>query len=78
MDFVSTQHYKLTGKRNSAEQIANKQSKTRLKWIEAMNTKLLECKREAKDFVQSKDPPRKTDGKKPGYMAIMEQLWDMQ
>ena len=24
-----------------------------------MNTKLLECKREVKDFVQSKDPPRK-------------------
>ena len=38
------------GKRNSAEQIAYKQSKTRLKWTEAMNTKLLECKREAKDL----------------------------
>ena len=76
MDFVSTQHYKMTGKRNSAEQIANKQSKTRLKWTEAMNTKLLECKREAKDFVQLKDPPRKADEKKEGYMAIMKQLWD--
>ena len=46
----------MKGKRNSAEQIANGQSKTRLKWSEAitwtMNTKLLECKREAKDFVQ--------------------------
>ena len=66
----------MTGKRNSAEQITNNQSKTRLKWTEAMNTKLLECKREAKDFVQSQDPPRKADGKKHGYMAIMEQLWD--
>ena len=66
----------MTGKRNSAEQIASNQSKTRLKWTEAMNTKLLECKREAKDFVQSKDPLRKADGKKYGYMAIMEQLWD--
>ena len=66
----------MTGKRNSAEQIANKQSKTRLKWTEAMKTKLLECKREAMDFVQSKDPPRKADGKKQGYMAIMKQLWD--
>ena len=66
----------MTGKRNSAEQIANKQSKTRLKWTEAMNTKLLECKREAKDFVQSKDPLRKADGKNQGYMAIMKQLWD--
>ena len=66
----------MTGKRNSAEQIANKQSKTRLKWTEAMNTKLLECKREAKDFVQLKDPPRKADEKKEGYMAIMKQLWD--
>ena len=41
-----------------------------------MNTKLLECKREAKDLVQSKVPPRKEDGKKHGYMAIMKQLWD--
>ena len=39
-----------------------------------MNTKLLERKREAKDFVQSKEPPRKADGKKHGYMAIMKQL----
>ena len=54
----------MTGKGNSAEQMANKQSKTRLKWTGSMNTKLLECKREAKDFVQSKDPPRKADGKK--------------
>ena len=37
----------MTGKRNSAEQIANKQSKTPLKWTEAMNTKLLECKRDS-------------------------------
>ena len=76
MDFVSTQHYKMTGKRNSEEQTANKQSKTRLKWTEAMKTKLLERKREAMDFVQSKDPPKKADGKKQGYMAIMKQLWD--
>jgi len=41
-----------------------------------MNRKLLKCKREAKDFVQSKDPPRKADEKKHGYMAIMKQLWD--
>ena len=66
----------MTVKRNSAEQIANKQSKTRLKWTDAMNTKLLECKREAKDFVQTKDPPRKANGKMNGYMAIMNQLWD--
>ena len=66
----------MTGKRNSTEQTANKQSKTLLKWTEAMKTKLLECKREAMDFVQSKDPPRKADGKKQGYMAIMKQLWD--
>ena len=39
----------MTGKRNSAKQIANKQCKTRLKWTEAMNTKLLKCKREAKE-----------------------------
>ena len=66
----------MAGKKNSAEEIANSQSKTRLKWTEAINTKLFECKREAKDLVQSKDPPRKEDGKKEGYMAIMKQLWD--
>ena len=66
----------MKGKRNSAEEIANNQSKTRFKWTEAMNTKLLECRREAKDLVQSKDPLKKKDGKKQGYMAIMEQLWD--
>ena len=67
----------MKGKRNSAEQIANKQSvKTRLKWTEEMNTKLLECKREANVFVPSKDLPRKADGKNQGYMAIMKQLWD--
>ena len=33
-------------------------------------------KREDKDFSQSKDPPRKADGKMHGYMAIMKQLWD--
>ena len=65
----------MTGKRNSSEEIANNQTKTHLKWTEAMNTKLLECKGEAKDLVQSKDPPRKEDGKKQGYMAIMKQLW---
>ena len=66
----------MTGKRNSSEKIANNQTKTRLKWAESMNTKLLECKRQAKVIVQSKDPPRKEDGKKQGYMAIMKQLWD--
>ena len=66
----------MTGKRNPAEQIANKQSKIRLSWTEAMKTKLLECKREAKDSVQSKDPLRKADGRKLGYMAITKQLSD--
>ena len=56
--------------------MASKRSKTRLKWTEAMNTKLLECKRKAKGFVQSKDPLRMADGKKHGYMAIMKQLCD--
>ena len=33
-----------------------------------MNTKLLECKREAKDFVQSKDAPSKADGEKHAWL----------
>ena len=41
-----------------------------------MNTKRLECKCEAKDFVQLKDPLRKAERKKHGYMVIMKQLWD--
>ena len=36
-----------------------------------MNTKLLECKREAKDLYS-----RRTLREKHGYMAIMKQLWD--
>ena len=58
------------------EQISKKQRKIRLKWTEEMNTVLLECRRRAKDLVQSADPPRKSDGRKKGYMAIMKDLWD--
>ena len=66
----------MTGKRNSAKQIANKQCKTRLKWTEAMNTKLLKCKRQAKDFCTVEGPSEEGRWKKQGYMAIMKQFWD--
>ena len=47
-----------------------------LKWSEAMNIKLLECKRKAIDLVQSSDPPRNPSGRKKGSMAVMKELWD--
>ena len=48
----------------------------RLKWIEAMNIKLLQCKREAIELVQSSDPPRNSNGMMKGFMAVMKELWD--
>ena len=48
----------------------------RLKWTEAMNIKLLECKTKAIDLVQSNDPPRSSTGRMKGYMAVMKELWD--
>ena len=48
----------------------------RLKWTEAMNIKLLECKIKAIELVQSSDPPRNPTGRKNGYMAVMKELWD--
>ena len=48
----------------------------RLKWTEAMNIKLLECKRKAIELVQSNVPPRNSTGRMKGYMAVMKELWD--
>ena len=48
----------------------------RLKWTEAMNIKLLECKRKAIELVQSNVPPRNSTGRMKGYMSVMKELWD--
>ena len=46
----------------------------RLKWTSEMNRDLLTCKREAEMLVESDDPPRNTDGRKKGYMKVMQEL----
>ena len=48
----------------------------RLKWTNEMNRDLLKCKKEAQMLVASDDPPRNTDGRKKGYMKVMQELWN--
>ena len=56
-------------------QIASRQS-SRLKWTTEMNNTLLDCKAKAQALTNSQNPPRKENGRKKGYMAIMKELWD--
>lgn len=56
-------------------QIASRQS-NRLKWTTEMNNTLLDCKAKAQALTNSQNPPRKENGRKKGYMAIMKELWD--
>ena len=48
----------------------------RLKWTNEMNRDLFKCKKEAQMLVASDDPPRNTDGRKKGYMKVMQELWN--
>ena len=41
-----------------------------------MNNTLLDCKAKAQTLTNSQNPPRKENGRKKGYMAIMKELWD--
>ena len=41
-----------------------------------MNKDLLMCKRKALEMVASENPPRKDDGRKRGYIKVMQQLWE--
>ena len=56
-------------------QTASRQS-NRLKWTTEMNNTLLDCKAKAQALTNSQNPPRKENGGKRGYMAIMKELWD--
>ena len=47
-----------------------------MKWAERMNNDILECKRKAKEFVSSEDPPCNENGRKRGSVDIMKELWD--
>lgn len=46
-----------------------------MKWTEQVNRDLLECKKKAKEFVASENPPCKENGSKKGYIAVMTELW---
>ena len=45
-----------------------------MKWMERMNTDLLQCKRDAQDLVASSDAPRNRNGRKKGYIEVMAEL----
>ena len=48
----------------------------RIKWSEAANSDILECKKEAQLLVNSENPPRFDNGRRKGYMRIMKGLWE--
>ncbi|XP_015765670.1 PREDICTED: uncharacterized protein LOC107344511 [Acropora digitifera] len=41
-----------------------------------MNNTLLDCKAKSQALANSQNPPRKENGRKKGYMAIVKELWD--
>ena len=48
----------------------------RIRWLEQMNSDLLECKRQALLLAKSENPPVKDNGRRNGYMELMKKLWD--
>ena len=48
----------------------------RIKWNEAANSDILECKRQAQLLVNSENPPCFDNGRRKGYMWIMKGLWE--
>lgn len=50
--------------------------KGRTKWSLAMKKNLLECKTKALLVVNAEEPLRSSNGRKQGYMKIMEDLWE--
>ena len=47
----------------------------RLKWSSDMISDLLECKKRAQELASSEEPARNTNGRKKGYMKILNELW---
>ena len=50
--------------------------KPRRKWTEQMNADLLSCKWEAVAMTLLEQPPLDGNGRKNGYIRIMNELWD--
>ena len=48
----------------------------RIKWNEAANSDILECKRQAQLLVNSENPPCFDNGRRKCYMRIMKGLWE--
>ena len=48
----------------------------RIKWNEAANSDILQCKRQAQLLVNSENPPCFDNGRRKGYMRIMKGLWE--
>ena len=47
---------------------------TKVKWMEQMNSDILECKQKAKEMVSSNNPPYYTNGRKKGYIEVIKDL----
>ena len=58
-------------KRAMSRKVAKK-----VKWTEQMNRDVLDCKRRAMEMISSENPPRNENGRKRGYIEVMERLWD--
>ena len=56
--------------------VKRRSNSRRLKWSSKMNSDLLECKRKAKEIITSENAPRKANGRKIGYMAVLKDLWE--
>ena len=50
--------------------------KPRRKWTEQMNADLLSCEREAVAMTLLEQPPLDGNGRRKGYIRIMNELWD--
>ena len=50
--------------------------KPRRKWTEQINADLLSCKREAVAMTLLEQPPLDGNGRRKGYIRIMNELWD--
>ena len=47
-----------------------------MKWTEQMNKDIMECKRQAKALTSSQNPPCNRNGRRKGYIEVMNELWD--
>ena len=50
--------------------------KARVKWTEQMNKDVLQCKRKAKALTDSQNPPCNRNGRRKGYIEVMNELWN--